>query len=311
MSGNKTVRINNRLYDAVTGLPLDDEAVVEAPETKQHVATPATAVHTSTQRSKTLNRRAIKKPGVVAKRPQPGKHMDIARSGSIKRFAPHPVTAKPQVAQTIPDKPATMHPMTAKVTATKTKIASHAPATTKQIKDAAISQALATPKPKKTAKEKKSFSWTRRKIVVLALLIFLVGAALVTYLNLPNLSVAFASSRAGISASYPQYVPDGYGLKQPVSFKEGEVILTFASRGGAGDYTITQSRSSWDSSAVLENVVRKAAGDNYIINQEGGLTIYTYDSNSGAAWVNAGILYTIASDAPLSTDQMRRIATSL
>lgn len=60
---------------------------------------------------------------------------------------------------------------------------------------------------------------------------------------------------------------------------------------------------------MLDNVVRPASGDNYIITQERGLTMYAFDGN--AAWVNGGILYTIESDAALSGDQIRRIATSL
>jgi hypothetical protein len=60
---------------------------------------------------------------------------------------------------------------------------------------------------------------------------------------------------------------------------------------------------------VLDNYVKEKAGDNYITYNERGLTIYTYNSN--AAWVNNGVLYTIDGDAPLSSDQIRRIATSL
>lgn len=316
MSGNKTIQIKDRLYDAVTGLPVSPEPMGKEEVTestiKHREATPAAAVHAAPQRSRTLHRHSIKKSGIVTKRPQTGRHMDITRSPSVKRFATHPVTqpASTVNASTTPDKPAVTHPVARQAVA-KVMTVPTPPLTPREVKEAAIEKALATPKAKKASKTKKGFHWTRKATIVTALLVLLMGAVLVTYLNLPTLSVAFAASRAGIDASYPKYVPDGYGLKQPVTYREGEVTVTFASRGGAGDYTITQSRSDWDSSAVLENVVRKNAGDNYIINQEGGLTIYTFNSNSGAAWVNGGILYTITSDAPLSTNQMRRIATSL
>ena len=98
-------------------------------------------------------------------------------------------------------------------------------------------------------------------------------------------------------------------MSQPVTFSDGEVTLRFTSNSGPGEYTIVQSRSSWDSSAVLDNVVKKSAGDNYVTTQERGLTIYSYENN--ATWVNGGILYTIESDAPLSGEQIRHIATSL
>jgi hypothetical protein len=132
-----------------------------------------------------------------------------------------------------------------------------------------------------------------------------------TYVNIPSLSVGFASAQAGIKATYPEYRPDGYKLHQPVTYKDGEVTLEFKSTTTDKGYTIVQTRSSWDSSAVLDNVVRKATGDNYITTQERGLTIYSYNESSNAVWVNGGILYTITSTAPLSGEQIRHIATSL
>ncbi|MBJ58858.1 hypothetical protein CMN24_04040 [Candidatus Saccharibacteria bacterium] len=313
MPDNKTVRINNRLYDAATGLPIEEKA----PKTTTKKATgrphtPAAAIHSAPQRSQTLHRRSTKKPG-LPKRPQPGKHMDIARSSAVKRFAPHPVTAQPDPAPVVKDAPAKDYPIVKRAAAKSTPTKSVA-ATPKQIKDAAIAKALApdskrATKKKKESKTKQHKGWTRRKIVFLAFLLVLMGAAAVTYINLPSLSVAFASSQSGVDATYPKYIPSGYGLQQPVTFSNGEVALTFASHSSDHQYTITQSSSTWDSSAVLENVVKKEAGDNYTIDQEQGLRIYLYDQN--AAWVNGGILYVITSDAPLSNEQMRRIATSL
>ncbi len=328
MATNKTVRINDRVYDAVTGLPVEPEKT--APEPVAVKATPvakpaktaplvsAAAVHATPQRSQTLHRRATKKPG-LPKRPQPGKHMDITRSSAVTRFAAHPATkptSKPTVvtksiSPVVTAKPKT-HPIAKKaVTRIEQKVTAPAKPTAQQIKNAAIAKALAQPTKKQTSAKKKRFAWNRRATIISGLILILLGAAFVTYLNLPTISVALASSQAGIEATYPKFTPDGYSLQQPVTYKNGEVVLGFAANAGAssGAYTITQSRSSWDSSAVLDNVVRKEAGDNYSINKERGLTIYTYDGN--AAWVNSGILYVLAGDAPLSDDQIRRIAVSL
>jgi hypothetical protein len=308
MPDNKTVRINNRLYDAATGLPVDTPAPAEK-KPAERTPTTAKAVHATPQRSKTLHRRSTKKPG-LPKRPKPGTHMDIARSASVARFAQHPVTASPapKVVDT-PDVPHKTHPVAAKATAKTVKKA--APASAKQVKDAAIAKALASEK-KTVKKEKKArsrkLSWTRRRAIIAAIALLLLSAAAVTYFNLPRLSVAWASTQAGIDADFPKYTPDGYRLSN-VSYGDGEVSLDFASNGTQKSYTITQSSSSWDSTAVLDNVVREAVGENYIINQEQGLRIYTYDNN--AAWVTGGVLYVIDSEATLSGDQLRRIATSL
>jgi hypothetical protein len=130
-----------------------------------------------------------------------------------------------------------------------------------------------------------------------------------TYLNMPNISVRVAAMQAGIDASYPSYNPDGYSLSGPVKYTDGRVTLSYNANGGPQNYTINQSRSSWNSDAVLDNYVAPRAGTNYIPYTERGLVIYTYDNN--AAWVNGGILYTIEGNAPLSSEQIRRIATSL
>lgn len=321
MQANKTVTINGRKYDAVTGLPIVQPKATATTVKKPTVQRPATAgaasVHNNApQRSKTLHRRVTKKPAPLAQRPaNSGRHMDIARSTQVKKFASHPVTPKPAAAVTSkPDIGPKTHPVAkravAKVEAKRPTTIS-APVNAKAVKDNAIAKQLSAPSKKRPAdrKAKKRFVWTRTFTIITALFAVLIAGAAITYTNLPNVSVAIAAAQAGVDASYPKFVPDGYSLSQPVTFSDGSVSLSFLSNSGAGEYTITQSRSAWDSTAVLENVVRKEAGDNYVINQERGLTVYSYDGN--AAWVNGGILYTIDSSAPLSSDHIRRIATSL
>ncbi|MDB5160117.1 MAG: hypothetical protein JWO99_380 [Candidatus Saccharibacteria bacterium] len=318
MQSNKTVTINGRLYDAKTGLPVkalkaDEKPVSPAVVKKRAAEVASSSVHAQPQRSMTLHRRAAKKalaPG-LAKRPQPGRHMDISRSSKIARFAPHPVAAlKPKTAE-IPDIATKAHPVAARALARSTKpVVSifSSSKTAKQIKDEAITKALSTPT-EKPAKKKRGFHISRRFTIITAIFAVLIIGAYLTWVNIPSISVSFAASQAGINATYPQYKPDGYSLSQPVTFSDGTVTLKFHSNSDNSEYSIIQARSSWDSTAVLTNIVKKAAGDNYITTQESGLTIYSY-SNS-ATWVNGGILYTINSNAPLSGEQIRHIATSL
>jgi hypothetical protein len=316
MQANKTVTINGRIYDAVTGLPLENKAVSAPPKVAKsasdsvkragHVT--ASTVHSSTQRSQTLHRRAAKKPVATNKRPQPGRNMDISRSRSISRFAPHPASSTAKRAETPDIKPKT-HPTASKAIARSAPVAKPITKTSKEIKDAAISAALSAPTLKPIKQKRINWRWSRRFTILTTLFALLILGGILVYINLPVLSVGFASTQAGIKATYPEYRPDGYSLSQPVTFSDGEVTLVFKSNSSSAGYTIIQTRSSWDSSAVLDNVVRKSAGDNYVTTQEKGLIIYTYDQN--AAWVNGGILYEIDSTAPLSGEQIRRIATSL
>jgi hypothetical protein len=306
------------MYDAVTGLPLEKKVVPAPPKAVKpasdsvkragHVT--ASTVHFSAQRSQTLHRRAAKKPAAAAKRPQPGRNMDISRSRSISRFAPHPASSSVKKAETPDIKPKT-HPTAAKAIARSAPVTKPITKTSKQIKDAAISAALSAPTLKPIKQKRINWRWSRRFTILTALFALLILGGILIYVNLPVLSVGFASTQAGIKASYPEYRPDGYSLSQPVTFSDGEVTLVFKSNSGDSGYTITQTRSSWDSSAVLDNVIRKSFGDDYTTTQEKGLSIYTYDKNSSAAWVNGGILYIIKTTAPLSGEQIRRIATSL
>lgn len=351
MAPHKTITVNGRTYDAVTGLPVASE---KQPETKpassvtKPVAKPvaktaakkpapstprsqttATSVHSTVQRSQTLNRRAAKKPAVpnkpITRRQTPGRLMDVARSTNVSKFAANPVTtpkpvaaapaAKPaaKATSTKADKPAQLHPLAQRAfqrTAAKKPVAvAKKPTTAKEVKDAAIAKALATPKPaaKKVAKARKQKY--RRVAIVAVVVLALILAVAAAYRLMPGISVSMASAQAGISATYPEYTPDGYTLSQPVKFSEGEVVLKFASNSNDNYYTVAQTRSSWDSTAVLDNVVTPAAGADYVTTKERGLTIYTYES--AAVWVNGGILYKIDSKAPLSGDQIRKIATSL
>lgn len=380
MSPQKTITINGRLYDAVTGLPVDEKsapATVAAPakstpkpaapaptaakpkvprpagtprpdvirtpvskaakpaattkpagaKPKPAAAAPrsttaAGAVHSTLQRPKTLNRRIVKKPEApnrpITRRKAPGRHMDIAKSASVSRFVAHPVTetVKPKpAASTTPDKPAQVHPLVHRAiqkTTPKKAPAAKKPATAKEVKEQAIAKALATaPTKKASARSKKALSKKQmhRLAIILASLAVLFAALFAAYKMMPSISVSIASAQAGISASYPEYTPDGYSLSQPVNYSDGEITLKFASHSNDNYYTITQTRSSWDSSAVLDNVVTPAVGDDYVTTKERGLTIYSF--KSAAVWVNGGILYKIDSKAPLSGDQIRKIATSL
>lgn len=311
MTEDKIVVINGRKYDAKTGLPLPDSAE----PTKKTLS--STRVHTKTQRAKTIARRVAKRPDAPKREPlskRAGRVMDIARSSKISRFAPaHVATsaAKQPARKTAPakDLPPQKHPVAEKARSTVAAKAKPTSQTAAQIKRAAIDAAMASAPSHRPGKQN-FFKRHPRSITIVAVsvVVLLVGGYL-TYVNMPNLSVQFAAMQAGISATYPEHRPDGYRISGPVSFSDGEVVIHFQANTGSAQFTIRQKESSWDSSAVLDNIVRRQAGEEYFTSQEKGLTIYIFRSNG--AWVNDGILYTIEGDAPLTHEQIRRIATSM
>ena len=315
MKNDKIITINGRKIDIATGKPPARQTVLPDSTSAKRLTNSA-AVHSLTQKSQTLYRRATQKPvahGAQLVR-KVGRSMDIARSKSISHFAPRPlvVPAKPTVAKRQLDIGPAKHPIAAKVekirlgTITQS-VKSVANKPSKIVKEEAIAEALkkpvGEPKKEKTFKHHLKFINT---FSISAVLFIIIGC--LVYYNMPVFSVNIASAQAGIKATYPEYHPDGYSLSGPVSYSDGQVTISFHANTGDSNFTIEQSKSSWDSTAV-KNKISKDSNGGFITTEERGLTIYTYNGN--AAWVNGGILYTISGNAPLSGDQIRRIATSL
>lgn len=315
MSDQQTITINGVLYDVRTGMPLSsvEPAQPSAPAPARTPSVHAKGVHHNQQRSQTLNRQLVAKTKPATKQPvRHGGSMDMkkrpatTRSPHISKFAPHPQAVKPAAVKS-DIAPVTHHAVAKAHAATaKPKPAVHKPA--HEIKQTAISEAMqkASNKPAKAHKTK-----PHRRIlnVASASLAVLLLAGYFTYVNMPGLSVRIAAAQAGIDASYPEYRPVGYSLNGPVAYKEGQVTMQFASNSGPQTFALSQSKSSWDSSALLEKYVDPESDGRYATYSDAGLTVYTYGNN--AAWVNGGILYTIEGSASLSNEQVRRIATSM
>lgn len=317
----QTVTINGIIYDAQTGLPLR-----KAPEAAVRSTTPrahhSQNMHKVTQKSATLNRAFVKKaaPAVhstapvikqtIAPQPRPV----VQKSPAITRFAPHPAGAKPAVRHM--DIGPKAHPIAAKVqqkiqTAPKPATAeTHAVKPSQVIKNEAIAEAMEKA-PKHTAKTKQvkqPRKHSRTLSLMSASLALMMLAGYFTYLNMPNLSVRVAAAQAGFNATYPGYHPDGYRIDK-VAYTEGQVGIQYIANGGDQGFTVKQEKSGWDSSALLENYVEPTSKGGYIPHSEQGITVYVFDNN--AAWVNDGIRYTINGDAPLSSEQILDIATSM
>lgn len=314
MSG-KIVDINGKKYDSISGLPV---AKSDSSPKSMHIKKPtdAKSIHSLAQKSQLLYRRATSKPighGVKLAR-KVGHSMDIARSKSISHFAPHTAAKniRPTITKRQSDIGPTKHPLIAKIERRPSLLATRPvePAIAKSpkaIKEEAIAEALKKPAHKPN---KKSFLKRHSKFInaftISMFLLIVIGC--LTYFNMPSLSVRIAGTQAGINAKYPEYHPDGYSLSGPVTYSNGEVTMNFHANTGDNKFTIEQSKSSWDSTAVKDMVNKDSKGE-FMTTEERGLTIYTYNGN--AAWVNGGILYTITGNAKLSPSQIRHIATSL
>ncbi len=312
----QTVVVNGKVYDRRTGMPLRHERGRIVPADHS-----ATTVHATPQKSRTLHRK------YVHLEKTPTHHENDSASAVItvhkKPHASTASTAHPAVKRFVKDTPHTRptpivtdiapapHHLAKKAEVRTTKPVVTGIKPSHVLKREAIDQATAAmPTHRAEPAKQPHLSHTSRALSVAsaALALLLLGGYF-TYLNMPALSTRVAAAQAGINATYPGYQPSGYSLSGPVAFQQGNVTMKFAANAGPQSYTLSQTKSGWDSSAVLDNYVTPKVGDDYMANSINGLTIYTYGNN--AAWVNDGILYSINGNAPLSSDQIEHIATSM
>ena len=348
---NNNITIKGNVYDAETGNILDAQRSERTPAAaasdfhsgiqKSHTlqrkyikkqprvidsvapvraATPAGIKENSAARSSQRLAAERSTPQTIRRSKRTRRVQDIRRSSNIAHFAKATTTTKPSVKH--PATPET--PDIAPTTNQLEQTARQRQAIIKQqqtrsvlpsqvIKQQAIQEAtdkMLTRQQRKEVKPTKNFSLWRRLVSIgsTAIAVLLLGAYF-TYINMPALSTRIAASQAGINASYPNYQPSGYSLNGPVAYQQGSVIMKFAANGSNENFTLAQTRSEWDSSAVLENYIKPKSHDKYTTTAANGLTIYSYGTH--AAWVNAGILYTVDGNAELAPEQIQKIAASL
>ncbi len=318
---NNTVTVNGQLYDTKTGLQLPPQSSGisnGSAETRRSQPTTAHTLHSPQRKSTTLRRSSVKKQPPTSQPQKKGVSPDIMprkrpgsaakatpRSAVIKKYSPQ---TKQQHTETTDIKPRS-HPH--EVRARQVRRTATKPAgprqSAKEIKEAEIAKALRNAKPTTSHPTQKKKHTKLVRIGSISAIVVLIAAAAL-WINLPKLSVTIASAQSGVAATIPHFRPDGYSLQIPITAEENKVIITFASNQNDTSFTLAQEKSSWDSQAVRELVEKRSSGQ-FLTTNDRGLTIYTY--NGSAAWVNKGILYTIAGDSYLSNDTILRIANSL
>ncbi|MDR1033119.1 MAG: hypothetical protein LBL84_03885 [Candidatus Nomurabacteria bacterium] len=336
MSEKGIVIINGQRYDAATGLPIRSEQ-------KSSTTNPAASavssglVHQKTQHATTLNRKYVSKSKAQVASQQTA--VDRARLAQFKRrhaaaaaqaqarrtqlaSKKHSVALRPLaqgdvvVVKARPAQPKdqpVQHALAVKANQTvqnrKPVVKRHLTATEikqRDITDAfkRIAESQADAQQEKKAKRR----FTRKRLagVLSGAFAILLLAGYLTYLSVPAISVRIAAIQSGVDVSYPGYKPIGYDMNGLATVRDDSVAMEFSSQGNS--YTITQQKSSWDSSAVLDNYVQREWGSNYEVSKERGLTIYR--SGGKAAWVNGGVFFRIDGPESLS-DQIEKIAISM
>lgn len=339
------IEINGRRYDAATGKPVPAiakqsvkhiEGIAKAPtradaRAASHARRKAARdLHLATKKSTTLNRAGTQKPIVKAK-VNPQSSIPVASSAQMSGKSALHSKVSPEREQRA--KQHLKSPVVSKfaeaaiVTQAVTEPAAQVEEAVEPV-EPSITQPTPEPSPKEqliadqlagvedhTADTRKrsirSFFKRRPKLITIlatgASTLLVVGY--VTYLNIPNMALRVAASRAGFEANMPGYRPDGFRFAGPIAYSTGQITIQFSSNTDERNYAITERETNWDSQSLLENYV-KPETDLYSTFQERGLTVYIYDG-SNAVWVNGGIWYTIEGNSLLNSEQLLKIASSL
>lgn len=342
------MEINGKLYDTKRGVPITqttsiskqnqtiDGFVAPKPQTIIKPAEPITAKisittkktnkqHQTanynkpriTQKSTTLMRKSVKKPTPSKNKTEiSGYHHanrlhikndranNTSKSPYISRYnrIEHQITKKTEpIAVVSPPKAKPNNPKTISYS-TSIQPKSQLSKSEKLFSNAILN---AKPMPKQKipkTKRHKAIKWSSS--ITAGILLF----GFIAYLNFPNISIKFASTRAGFSASMPNYKPSGYAFKGPINYTTGRITINFKSNTDDRSYSINQEVSSWNSRSLQENYL-VAKNKVFTIMQENGRTIYMYD-NGNATWVNGGVWYQIESNS-LSSEQLLSIASSI
>ena len=316
-------------YEKVEDYELEEGAVEpELPE--------ANSVQVRTSTTPTVRPIAVKAPGHAISVRTEAESTTAARA-SANASSPHANSNA-----TTGDRPAERHPYqvhAAEARAARRQLeeqirhATHPTVSTQERKDIAIARALAAVQPieqendvlarnvsssasrldttrskrQKHKKEKSGLSTGRRFALAFAVAaVAVTGLGVLIMNSVPDISLQVAAMQVGIDATYPAYIPRGYTMTN-VTSADGRIRLTFSNNETT--FTITESQSSWDTSAVLNNYV-KPEWETYTTTHENGITVYL--NNSNAAWVNGGIFYTVeCENNALTKKQLTNIVAGL
>lgn len=247
-------------------------------------------------------------------------NMDIAKSQHIRRFTTNKPTSELKPAS--PIKPISSKQITkntdikpiphklVKNIVTKNSVIPTSPTNAKDIKDAAIAEVFQTISDRRS-KEREIEKKRIRMVTIITTAIAVFGIIIYfLYISLPSLSIGIANAKSGTEASLPSFTPSGYS-HNGLAYNEGsDIIINFKSTSNDKNFSLKQSKSSWDSSAV-KNMVSKESNNQFTTTEKNGLTIFTYNKNTSALWVNGGILYRISSNSSLDISDISQIALSL
>ena len=142
--------------------------------------------------------------------------------------------------------------------------------------------------------------------ISLVALVVVSAGVLFAWHNVPSVSMKFASTRAHIEGSLPEYIPSGFKFAGPVKYETGALSMTFKTEDERA-FTLEQQASSMDSLSLKANTIADDA--KVQTSQVKGATIYLDSSRNEATWVSDGKRYKLRGQ--LTPDEIFKIAGSI
>ncbi len=137
---------------------------------------------------------------------------------------------------------------------------------------------------------------------VLALLVITGFAA---YQNTPGLQLKVAGIRAGISTTTPNFAATGFAYN---GTQADQARLVIGLKSGNGHYQLSEQKTNWTGDEMIAHVSSTDASGqaNYTTMQAGDNTVYRFNSTQ-ATWVKDGIWYQVNGSQELTADQLNAL----
>ena len=304
--------------------------------TGANVKHPAQKVHSRTQKTKTLMRKAVRrpaapkifqkgdllKPRTVSNPARAFRAMYIGRNAKVQRFgilssatkSSKRSAQKAVSGEVIKAKQpeAIRGASAAAVPTLPSLVTSVSHRRLERMLDEALTRADSHKQALKALSSHRRWSrMSRLQRWIAGITLFLLVSAAVGYFawqNIPSVSMKIASLRAKVNASVPAYTPSGYKFNGPIKYENGSVTLQYTNGDASKKYSITQHASNWDSASMTANSGQHSQVQT---SQVKGTTVYIFGDTKNAAWVNHGIHYTVEGADELDSDQILKIVESL
>lgn len=150
---------------------------------------------------------------------------------------------------------------------------------------------------------------SRKHLAVFAVLLVAI-LGIFAWQRVPQLSVRLAGAKSHVKASTPTYVPPGFAMAGHAISVQDKVMLSFKSKDNPSKtFTLSQRSSNMDSTAMASTLL--PAKSQVQTSQVNGTTVYIYDNDNDAMWVNHGVHYQLHDKANLDSNEVLKIAQSL